>query len=137
MCMCVCVCVCVRVCVRARACVYARARVCVCTRACVCVCTRARARANALTLRYEETPNNGATPSNQTREYEEIVRMVYEKDRTTVDVDFKHILNFDQELADRIQVENSFCRIHFLCIKHISLSYDMYPPPHVTCIILI
>ena len=30
--------------------------------------------------------------------------MVYEKDRTTVDVDFKHILNFDQELADRIQV---------------------------------
>jgi hypothetical protein len=54
--------------------------------------------------RYEETPNNGATPSNQTREYEEIVRMVYEKDRTTVDVDFKHILNFDQELADRIQV---------------------------------
>jgi hypothetical protein len=49
-------------------------------------------------------PNNGATPSNNTREYEEIVRMVYEKDRTTVDVDFKHILNFDQELADRIQV---------------------------------
>ena len=30
--------------------------------------------------------------------------MVFEKDRTTVEVDFKHVLNFDDDLADRIKV---------------------------------
>jgi len=30
--------------------------------------------------------------------------MVYEKDHTTVEVDFKHVLNFDHDLADRIKV---------------------------------
>jgi hypothetical protein len=54
--------------------------------------------------RYEERNHDGATSSNQPREYEEIVKMVYEKDRTTVEVDFKHILNFDEDLADRIKV---------------------------------
>ena len=55
-------------------------------------------------VRYEERAHDGATSSNQPREYEDIVKMVYEKDRTTVEVDFKHVLNFDDDLADRIKV---------------------------------
>jgi len=55
-------------------------------------------------VRYEERAHDGATSSNQPREYEEIVKMVYDKDRTTVEVDFKHVLNFDDDLADRIKV---------------------------------
>ena len=62
--------------------------------------------------RYEERAIEGATPSNQAREYEDIVRMVYEKDRTTVEVDFKHVLNFDEDLADRIKVSR-VCRVKF------------------------
>ena len=55
---------------------------------------------------YEERSHDGVTSSaNQSREYEDIVKMVYEKDRTTVEVNFKHVLNFDDDLADRLKQE--------------------------------
>jgi DNA replicative helicase MCM subunit Mcm2 (Cdc46/Mcm family) len=55
--------------------------------------------------RYEEQRNDGVTSSNQPREYEDIVKMLFEKDRTTVEVDFKHVSNYDEDLADRIKAE--------------------------------
>ena len=49
--------------------------------------------------------------------------MVYEKDRTTVEIDFKHILNFDEDLADRIKVCACTCVLLYLCECAYFVSY--------------